>query len=138
MLAFFALLQTLQGGSFTTVTRKLRHWDQVPAEEQPYLCMVEHTEHDMPVTRGLPLKRGWDLSIWVYAKAPNDSVSPGAPVLNNLLDAIEAAIAPPVYSNVLTLGGSAYRVWPEGAVKKDPGDIDGQALAIYPIMIRPP
>ncbi len=138
MVSFFGLLQKLQGTSFTTVTRKLRHWDNVPAEEQPYLCMVEHTEHDMPVGRGLPLKRGWDIALWVYAVPPNDGVSPGSVVLNGLLDAIEAAIAPPVYSYVLTLGGQTYRVWPEGLIKKDPGDLDGQALAIYPVMIRPP
>jgi len=112
-------------------------WSDVTAEEQPALFMSDHTENQVSSSRGLPRKTEWDVVFFIYARAPDENTL-GTVVLNNLLDALEDALVPSVSDNVLTLGGTVYRVWGDGEIRKDPGDLDGQAVAIYPMKIRPP
>jgi len=143
MTALLAKLTPLSPNTFPTVSRKLRMWDDVGAEQQPALFMVEHTEKALAVPRGLPRKAEWDVMLFIYARADGEGTV-GATTLNNLLDAVEAALgldpgtAKTTPNNVLTLNGTVYRIWAEGDIIKDPGDLEGQCLALYPIKIRPP
>jgi hypothetical protein len=138
MEAFLSTLSTLSPATFVTVERKLRLWDDVPPEQQPALFITEHTEHQLNNPRGLPSKRELNVMLFVYAKVPDDGVSIGATILNNLADAIEGVLKPDTSEPVQTLGGIVYRVWSDGLVRKDPGDLDGQALLLYPLKIRMP
>ena len=60
-------------------------------------------------------------------------------MLNPLLDAIEAALAPQaggdLAANVVTLGGLAYQAWINGKIETDEGTLGGQSVAIVPIRI---
>lgn len=136
MTAVFNLLQPLSPTPFKLLTRKLQLWDTVPAEQQPSLMMAEHEEHALPAPRGLPPKREWKIKLFIYAKAGEPVV--GAILLNNLLDAVDSVLQVSGPTNILTLGGIVYRAWIDGPILKDPGDLEGQAAAIYPISIRPP
>ena len=137
MTAFFGKLQILRPVPFITLSRKLKLWNETPLEEQPALFMVEHLERPHPSTRGLPRRTEWEIELYIYARAPDQNVF-GSAILNNLLDTVEAALAPDAAENVLTLNGLVYRIWSEGEIRKDPGDLDGQAVAIFPWRIRPP
>ena len=54
------------------------------------------------------------------------------------LDALEEALAPPPGFDRQTLGGLVHYCRIEGRVVKDPGDLDGQGLALVPIKILAP
>lgn len=134
--AMHGLLSTLQPSPFVTVSRKLKMWNDVPAELQPALYITDHSEIALNPPRGLPTKSTWNIMLFIYAKV--DEFTVGSTVLNNLLDAVDRALKTDVSTNVLTLGGLVYRVDPQGEIRKDPGDLDGQAIALYPFAIRPP
>lgn len=121
---------------FVTVSRKVKLWNDVPSELQPALYMTDHTEKQLNAPRGVPNKATWDVMLFVYAKVGESEV--GSTILNNLLDSIDGALLPEVSINVLTLGGLVYRVYTDGEIRKDPGDLDGQAIALIPLSIRPP
>lgn len=135
--SLFALLAG--AGGFVTASRRLRHWSDVAAPEQPALFMVQ--KHETATRRpGLPPRWTLAVDLFVYARAPDD-VSPAGPVINPLLDAIEAALAPlgqDAARNAQTLGGLAYQAWIAGQVETDEGVLGGQAVAIIPIEIIVP
>lgn len=138
MEALFALLQTVPG--FNSYSRRLKMWTQVPTESQPALFLVEHSESRLTSLRGTPGRLQLLANIWIMLKTTDPEII-GGTELNNLLDAIETTIEtsgvdPKV--NVQTLGGLVNRCWVNGTVIKDPGDIDGQALAIMPVNILMP
>lgn len=134
--ALFDKFLALSPIPFVTVSRKVKMWNDVPAELQPALFMTDHTEKQMNVPRGLPNKATWDVMLFIYAKIDEHEI--GSTVLNNLLDSIDAALRPEVSLNVLTLDGLVYSVYTNGEIRKDPGDLDGQAIALMPVSIRPP
>ena len=130
----FARLSAAAG--FVTASRRLRHWSDVAAAEQPALFQVQKTES---VRRDPGLPPRWTLSadLFVYAQAPDDATSP-ATVINPLLDAIETALAPDPVSNLQTLGGLVAHCWIAGRIETDEGVLGGQAVAIVPIEILVP
>jgi hypothetical protein len=133
--ALFALLAGCAG--FATATRRLRHWSDVAAAEQPALFIAQKSE-TADQKRGLPTKWTCDVDAYVYCHAP-DELTPPTTVLNPLLDAIEAALAPQAGSdlaaNVQSLGGLAYQAWINGKIETDEGTLGGQSVAIVPIRI---
>lgn len=136
MEALFTLLQTTSG--IVTFGRRLKLWNNVPAEQQPALFLVEHSEARLNSLRGTPGRLQLLAQIFLYVKTTDMEVI-GGTELNNLIDAIEATLAPADPKvNVQTLGGLVDRCWINGTIIKDPGDIDGQALAIIPINILVP
>jgi hypothetical protein len=140
MTSLFTVFQTLlaPAGPFNHMSRKLKLWDEVPPEMQPALYMVEHTERPLQSPRGLPKKAEWEIMLFIYAKADTDDKI-GSVILNNLIDEVEGVLQiDNQLENNLTLGGIVYRIWVDGLIRKDPGDLEGQALALYPIKIRPP
>jgi hypothetical protein len=75
--------------------------------------------------------------IYVYTKT-NDSTAVPAIDLNNILDGVDARLAPSPVTGKQTLGGLVSHCRRDGEVMLDPGDLDGQALAIIPIKIFVP
>jgi hypothetical protein len=140
MTALFSVFQTMlaPNGPFNHMSRKLKLWDEVPPEMQPALYMVEHGERPRSVGLGLPRRAEWEVMLFIYARADTDDLI-GSIILNNLIDAVEDVLQiNNQMDNNLTLSGQVYRIWVEGQVRKDPGDLEGQALALYPIRILPP
>ncbi len=130
--ALFALVAG--AANFVTVSRRLRHWSDVGAAEQPALFMIQKSEN-AEERRPLPVKWRASVDLYLYAQAPDELTSPPATVLNPLLDAVEAALAPDPVSHVQTLGGLVSHCWIAGRIQTDEGVLGGQAVAIVPVEI---
>jgi hypothetical protein len=129
--ALFALVA--HAASFVTISRRLRHWSDVGAAEQPALFMIQKSEN-AEERRPLPVKYRASVDLYIYAQAP-DELTPPATVLNPLLDAVEAALAPDPVGHVQTLGGLVAHCWIAGRIQTDEGVLGGQAVAIVPVEI---
>ena len=129
--ALFALVQN--AAPFVTASRRLRHWSDVAAAEQPALFAIQKSE-TAEERRPLPVKWRARVDLYLYAQAP-DELTPPATVMNPLLDAVEAALAPDPASHVQSLGGLVQHCWIAGRIETDEGVLGGQAVAIVPIEI---
>lgn len=131
--ALFAKLQA--AASFKTASRRLRHWSDVPAGQQPALFMAQRAESvvaQQPVP-GLPKKVTLEVDVYVYVRAAANA-APG-PLINPLLDAIDAALRGDPITGKQTLGGLCEHAWIEGTIETDEGTLGEQAVAIVPIRI---
>jgi len=124
--------------TWTTTGRRLKLWGDVPVGSQPACYLVSHDETRVWQGRGLLGKRTLPYKLWCYASTLNpDAV--GDQYLNWMLEGVEAALAPDdVPGGVLTLGGQVDWCRIEGTTFRDPGDLDGQALLIVPIVVMWP
>jgi hypothetical protein len=91
------------------------------------LALLDHEER-----RPLPVKWRASVELYLYAQAPDDATPP-ATVMNPLLDALEAALAPDPASNVQSLGGLVQHCWIAGRIATDEGVLGGQSVAIVPV-----
>ena len=130
--ALFAKLEAIPG--FNTSSRRLRHWSDVPREEQPALFMAQGDQTPETVT-GQPTKWTLAAEIYIYVTAGDDE-APGA-VINPLLDAVCNAINAPhpiTGRSTLPVDGVEFcRV--SGTIETDEGTLGDQAVAIVPISI---
>jgi hypothetical protein len=117
------------------VGRRLKLWTDVP--QQPACFLTTHRETDNYQSENTPGKTTLSADIYVYTKT-NDSSAVPAIDLNNILDGIDARLAPSPVTGKQTLGGLVSHCRRDGEVMLDPGDLDGQALAIIPIKIFVP
>jgi hypothetical protein len=131
----YAALFALVAGAaeFVTVSRRLRHWTDVGAAEQPALFQIQKSESAEERAK-LPPKFRAAVDLYVYAQAPDELTAPSS-VINPLLDAIEAALAPDPFTNVQSLGGLVSHCWIAGKITTDEGVLGGQAVAIVPVEI---
>src|SRR5215831_10977815 len=79
---------------FASANRRLRHWADVAPVEQPALFMIEKGGHAKVTTLGAPIVWTLYAEFYVYAHSSDPYLAP-ATILNPLLDALEAALAPP-------------------------------------------
>lgn len=133
--ALFQLVSgvTANGSGFVTAGRKLRHWTDVPAPNQPAVYQCQGPEY-YKTRQGLPPIVTLTCKLWLYAKYPPDG-SPSSPVLNPLKDAIFAALAPSPVTGVQSLGGLVYHAWIEGETLTDEGVLGDQAVILIPVKI---
>lgn len=134
--AIYGALYALVAGaaSFATTSRRLRHWTDVPAAEQPALFQVQKSE-SARTRRGQPTEWTLAVDLYLYCQAPDDTTAPST-VLNPLIDAVAAALAPKgldLATNVQTLGGLVSHCWIAGKIETDEGALGGQAVAIVPL-----
>lgn len=129
--ALFARIAGIAG--VRTQSRILKHWDDVPAEQQPALFMAQGAQQ--PITQtGEPTKWLLFAEIYVYVRTSGGQV-PGT-VLNPILDAIEAALPlhPVTGKHTLDAPGVEWaRI--DGAIETDEGTLGEQAVAIVSIQI---
>jgi hypothetical protein len=119
---------------FLTTGRRALYWSKVSA--QPALFL--RNTGTVYERQGSLLKRVLKAEIWIYSQAgKNVDFAPGI-ALNNLIDAIEAALDPGPTSDRQTLGGLVQHCWLDGDGVDDPGDLDGQAKAVLPVKIALP
>jgi hypothetical protein len=130
--ALFVALAPAVG--FKLKSRRLKHWDNVPAQEQP-AWFISQTGEVAETESGMPTKLKLNVEIYIYAKL-QDKQDPG-PVLNPLIDAVYNILNTPnpiTGRNELNLNNVAYaRV--EGNIQIDEGTLDNQAVAIIPVVI---
>lgn len=131
--AYVALFNKLTGiASLKSCTRRLKHWQDVPAEDQPALYM-EHTGESTSIVRGQPARIVLEVNLWVYVRSEGNPVGP---VINPVLDAIEAALLPQNEGDhTLTLGGLVHHCWIEGSTQIFEGDLGEEAVAIIPVKL---
>jgi len=135
--AFFALLEMTSG--ITDSSQRFVHWDQVNETQMPFLTLLKTGEErgrsgTLPI---LTLK----YHVFVYISAGLDPDDVPGTVMNALLDAVDAAVAPSgadALSGLQTLGELVDHVWAEGPVFVDNGDIDGKGVAAIPFEIVVP
>ena len=127
----------LTATTFNTSGRRLQLWSKV-ASLPALFIQSTGTNYTPREVRGLPPKRTITAELWVYTdvgKDPNANPEQG---LNDIIDVIEAALAPNIVSGVQTLGGLVSHAWIEGEIEQFPGVLDGIAKAIIPVKILIP
>jgi hypothetical protein len=128
--ALFTLVST--AASFNTKSRKLKHWNEVSAADQPALFQTQGNETAVAGYR-LPTKWTLKASLYVYAHQNALDTLPST-ALNNLIGSIELALVPDA-SGEQTLGGLVTSCRIVGLIETDEGLLGDQAIAIIPIEI---
>jgi hypothetical protein len=122
--------------NFASANRRLRHWADVAPAEQPALFMSEKGGHAAIKTLGAPIVWTLHAEFYVYAHSSDPCLAP-ATVLNPLLDALEAALAPSPSTGIQNLGLPAMvqHAYIAGKIETDEGVLGNQAIAIVPVDI---
>lgn len=137
------LAQLVSGGQFTSYSRRLRAPEQAASPGKPGLYLIKPKEayrYDNEDEQGLPPRRAMDFLAVVYTDVGTSENAVPADVIDDLLDAIDAALAPGV-TDVLnnggrqTLGGLVYSARIIGELELAPGDIQGKGSTIMPIHV---
>jgi hypothetical protein len=140
--ALFALIQNAAyEPPVATFSRKYISSTDLGTANTPAIVMVVKDELAKMSGHGIPIKWVLNLHVFVFVSTadPNPDNQPET-VLNNILDAIELAILPPLQPGVLiggrqTLQGLVYDCRINGAIERDPGFIGGIGAAAIPIEI---
>jgi hypothetical protein len=128
--AIYAALFALVSGSaeFKTKGRRLKLWTDVNAKPAVFVAQRGAT----------PQKVTLKADIFIYTNVGKDPNVIPAAQLNDLVDAIDAALAGSAVTGRQTLGGLVAHCWIEGEVMIDPGDLDGDGVAVIPVRILIP
>jgi hypothetical protein len=132
MSALFALVSA--SPSFVTKSRRLKLWTDVAAAEKPAIFQYERDDVYANGKQYLPIVE-MNVDLYIYTAPGLDSGITPISMLNPLIDAVDAALAPSTVTRRQTLGGLVSHVWIDGKIMKDPGDIDGDGIAVIPVKI---
>src|SRR5438067_13862673 len=132
--ALFALIES--AAPFVTAERRLRHWSDVAPAEQPALFMAQKSETAAIKALGAPTVWTLHAELYLYAHSSDPRLSP-ATVLNPLIGAVDAALAPVLTTGVLDLGlpGMVQHAFIAGRIDTDEGTLGDQTVAIIPVEI---
>jgi hypothetical protein len=134
---YAALFGLVQGAAdFTVVDRRLRHWSDVAPAEQPALFMAQKSELASVKTLGAPTVWTLAVDLYIYVHSSDPYLAP-AMLLNPLLDAVEAALAPSATTGLQDLGlpATVQHAYLAGKVETDEGVLGDQAVAVIPVEI---
>ena len=132
-----ALLAKLSGtAEYASVSRRDRAPETVTPALSPALFLFEESETYRRDGPSKPAVRSLIVKAVIYNNVgPSSNVIPMT-IVNNALDALDAALAPDVPGlNTCTLGGLVNGVLIDGEIAKSPGQVTGVAVAIVPIRI---
>lgn len=124
--------------AFNTASRRLQLWSSVASTDKPALFMCERGETYTRAGEAVPESVTLNVDLYIYTDAGKEQSAVPATVLNNLIDAIDAALAPNYLTGLQTLGGLVSHCWIEGKLMKDAGDLDGDGVAVIPVRILVP
>jgi hypothetical protein len=124
--------------SWGLFSRRVKLWSDVAGADQPALLVAEHGENVAYGGESLPGKTTLNVDLLVYVASGKDPDAVPASDLNVALDALFACLAPGPADGRQTLGGVVAYCRIEGRIVKDPGDLDGQGLALVPVKILAP
>lgn len=135
--ALFTLLQ--KSATFTTTSRRLQHYSEVPAEAQPamYLAIgaLDPRLGGQDRVPGMPYKWRLNSKVWLYANAGNDDTLIPSSLINPLINAVLTVLKPVTPGDRQTLGGLVYNVSVVGRINTDEGLLGPQAVAVIPVEI---
>ena len=136
--SIYAALWALGAGAarFASANRRLRHWTDLAAAEQPALFMSEKGAHAATKALGTPIVWTLYADFYIYVHSSDPYLAP-ATLLNPLLDAIEAVLAPSPATGVQNLGlpTMVQHASIFGKIETDEGVLGDQAIAIVPVEI---
>jgi hypothetical protein len=134
--AVAALFSRLTATSaFVAASRRNSKPENFTTLNTPALLLVEHSELYEQPNLGVP-KRMIYLTGMIYVNVGNDQNKIPGTLMNNALDAIDAALTPgPAEMGRCTLGGLVYAVTIKGKVIRAPGEITGLSAAYFPVEI---
>lgn len=123
---------------FAVVGRRNVQPDTVAKPGQPALFLLK--QHDFTENKGegpRTAKRTMHIMAICYFDASHDVNAVPDAIINDMTDAIEAALAKPdnIMGDRVTLGGLCHSVRIVGQSTNAPGDQTGKGLAIIPIEI---
>lgn len=131
--ALFARLKTVQG--IKTFSRRLRHYSDVSASEQPALFMAQGYQR-ASYEAGRTVEWNLGAKLYLYVRVAEDK-SPAEP-MNALMDSLMAIFAPDnPMKNACTLGGLVWHCQ-VGDIETDEGTLGPQAFALIPLDLRVP
>lgn len=132
--ALFA--RVANAADFVTTSRRMRQWSALTPAEQPALYMRQKTEIASVRTLGAPTVWTLQVDMCIYVHTSDPYLAPAA-VLNPLIDAIEATLAPPPASGMQDLGlpDMVRHVVITGKVEINGGVQRNQAAAVIPVDI---
>lgn len=124
-----------QAAGFETVSRRLQHWTDVAASAQPALfqAQVDETAQTTPGLNSVFVLR---VDVYLYANTQGDASLSPSTILNPLIDATLAAIAPEPISGKQTLGGLVEYCVVDGRLVTDEGVLGNQGVCIIPIVMK--
>jgi len=136
--AFSALFSAVSGAyAWGLASRRMKLWSEVPAALRPALFQFESGPEAYQWPSPATPKRTLEVKLFLYFDARDPTV-PGASALNAALDAIDAALAPAGADLALgrqTLGGAVHDCKISGVPVRDPGDLDGDGLAVVAVRL---
>lgn len=124
----------------TPPARRLRLFDDVPVAQRPCAFLHEGGDETYAWRSGAVPRRRIEVKVFVYIDA-RDPRAIGSAQLNDIMDALDAALAPKGADLALgrnTLAGTQYMARIAGRPVKVPGDLDGDGLLIAPVEIELP
>lgn len=134
---YAALFARIAGAAgFATTARRMRSWGTLTPLEQPALYMRQKTETASVKALGAPTVWTLGVELYLYVHSSDPYVPPVA-ALNPLIDAVEAALAPPPPTGVqdLDLPDMVRHAYIAGKVEINEGGLRGQATAVIPVEI---
>ena len=125
-----------QAGAFATASRRLRHWADVSPAEQPAVFLCEKGSEAKVKALGAPVVWTLHADFYLYAHSSDPYTAP-ATILNPLLDAVEAALAPSPATGIQDLGmpNVVQHAYISGKIETGEGVLGDQAIAIVPVEI---
>jgi hypothetical protein len=136
--AFSALFAAVSGAySWGLASRRMKLWSEVPAAMRPAFFQLESGPETYQWPTPAAPKRTFEAKLFLYFDA-RDPTTPGASLINGALDAIDAALAPSGADAALgrqTLGGAVHDCKISGVPVRDPGDLDGDGLAVVSVRL---
>lgn len=123
-----------------TVTRRVKLWSEYNPPEKPAICIATSDNDYQRESEAAPAVITLNAKLFVYVYDKNDtSDSVPSTAMNTILDAIDTALR---WDNLAmgncTLGGICSHCWIDGKTLVDPGDIDGDGVAIINVKILIP
>lgn len=128
---YTALATLLAGIPGLTVSRRLKHWSDVPKSQQPALFIAQRTE-TAATQSGQPTRWTLHCDLYLYCHSADAAVPPIS-VANGILDQITAALAMNDALGRQTLGGLVQYCRIQGAIQTDEGVLDDQSVCIIPV-----
>lgn len=133
--ALFAAVSTAY--PWGVASRRMKLWNEVPGALRPALFQLESGPETYQWASPATPKRTIEAKLFLYFDA-RDPFTPGASAINAALDALDAALAPAGADLALgrqTLGGAVHDCKITGAPVRDPGDLDGDGLAVVGVRL---
>lgn len=128
------------GGPLIAGGRRLQNQDNAAAVGAPVLFLIKPNETYDRASSGLPPLRVLETYAAIYFNVGIDQTAVPADVVDDLLDAVDAALAPNVFDQARnqgrqTLNGTVHNCQIVGSIDITPNDKLGRGVVVIPIHV---